>query len=144
MKKMIGITLMLSGISMLTGCVMTNETPLAPNVVRLDTQARGALFTGMAGTATLRRAAELTIARGYSYFRLERALTENVTIDRGYVGNTTVYGTVYGSPGFASYNGIATTTWQHQTMPESNVGVTVVMFHKHAPNAFDAAEVLKQ
>src|SRR5271168_4831813 len=55
-----------------SACVSTQEMPLAPNVVRLDTHASGALFTGQATGATMRRAAELTLQNGYSHFRLEQ------------------------------------------------------------------------
>ena len=56
-----------------TACVSTQELPLAPNVVQLDTHASGALFTGQATTQTMRRAAELTLQNGYTHFRLENA-----------------------------------------------------------------------
>jgi hypothetical protein len=45
----------------LAACVSTQEMQLAPNVVRLDTSAKGALFVGQAGNATLKRAAEETL-----------------------------------------------------------------------------------
>src|SRR5271165_2459145 len=57
----------------LSGCVSTQELPLAPNVVRLDTHASGRLFVGQATSQTMRRAAELTLQNGYSHFRLEDA-----------------------------------------------------------------------
>ena len=44
------------------GCVSTQELPLAPNMVRIDTQARGLLFTGQAVPATMRAAAKATLA----------------------------------------------------------------------------------
>lgn len=53
--------------------VSTQEMPLSPNAVRLDTQASGLLFTGQATGQTMRRAAELTLQNGYSHFRLEQA-----------------------------------------------------------------------
>ena len=59
--------------SALGGCVSTQEMPLAPNVVQLDTHASGALFTGQATGQTMKRAAELTLQNGYTYFRLENA-----------------------------------------------------------------------
>jgi hypothetical protein len=63
----------------LAGCIHTQEMPLAPNVVRLDTQASGLLFTGQASTQTMRRAAELTIQNGYSHFRLDQASVQQGT-----------------------------------------------------------------
>lgn len=41
------------------GCVSTQELPLAPNMVRLDTHASGGLFIGQATGQTMRRAAEV-------------------------------------------------------------------------------------
>jgi hypothetical protein len=42
----------------LAGCLTTQEMPLAPNVVRIDTQAGGWLFTGQTVPATMRAAAK--------------------------------------------------------------------------------------
>ena len=50
-----------------SGCVSTQELPLAPNIVRLDVSPTGA---PLVREATLRRAAELTLENGYSAFRL--------------------------------------------------------------------------
>ena len=55
------------------GCSNTQEMPLAPNMVRLDTQASGLLFTSQATSQTMRRAAELTLQNDYSHFRLDQA-----------------------------------------------------------------------
>jgi hypothetical protein len=57
----------------LTGCIHTQELPLAPNMVRLDTQASGLLFAGQATNQTMRRAAELTLQNGFTHFRFEQA-----------------------------------------------------------------------
>ena len=57
---------------LLSACVQTNEVALAPNAVRLDTQASGLLFAGMAGDQTQSKAAEATLQRGYTRFRLEQ------------------------------------------------------------------------
>jgi hypothetical protein len=70
MRKLIVATIAGLGVS---ACLSTQEMPLAPNEVRLDTHAAGALFTGQATSVTMRRAAELTLQNGYSYFRLEQA-----------------------------------------------------------------------
>ncbi len=50
----------------LSGC-LTTETPLAPNIVRLDTDAP---FSSDAASHTMVRAAQLTLQNGYAYFRL--------------------------------------------------------------------------
>ena len=51
----------------LSGCATTEETPLAPNFVRLDTRAP---FTSELASQTMQRAAELTLRNGYTDFRL--------------------------------------------------------------------------
>jgi len=51
----------------LAGCASIEETEFAPNMVRLDVQPYAPPFVG---EATLRRAAELTLQKGYSAFRL--------------------------------------------------------------------------
>ena len=51
----------------LVGCRSTEEVPLAPNFVRLDTHAP---FASETEGQTMRRAAEVTLANGYSYFQL--------------------------------------------------------------------------
>ena len=53
----------------LTGCISTQEMPLSPNVVRIDTQSRGLLFTGQTVPQTMRAAAKATLDRGYSHFK---------------------------------------------------------------------------
>jgi hypothetical protein len=59
-------SLIASGLA-LVGCAGVQETAFAPNMVRLDVQPYAAPFTG---EALIRRAAELTLQRGYSAFRL--------------------------------------------------------------------------
>ena len=55
----------------LAGCITTQELPLAPNVVRLDTQSKGLLFTGQTVPQTMRAAAQATLNRGYTHFKLK-------------------------------------------------------------------------
>jgi hypothetical protein len=125
------------------GCIHTNEMALAPNVVRLDTQASGLLFTGSAGDQTQRRAAELTLQHGYTHYRLEQAEMGQGERFAGLQtfgnGNATAQGNS------ASYSGTSISTPIYK--PTANVGVTVVMFRANEPGAqgaFDATEVLKQ
>jgi hypothetical protein len=47
---------------LLAGCITTQEMPLAPNVVRIDTQAGGLLFIGQTVPQTMRAAARATLA----------------------------------------------------------------------------------
>lgn len=131
----------------ISGCATTNEMPLAPNVVRLDTQASGSMFADSAGRITLLRAAEATAKRGYTHFRLEQAATsqgqELVGVSTS--GNGSFNGTAYGNNMYGSYNssGFSTPIYART----ANVGVTVVMFRSSeagAKGAWDAAEVIKK
>jgi hypothetical protein len=127
----------------LAGCVHTQELPLAPNVVRLDTQASGLLFAGQAPAATMRRAAELTLQHGYSHFRFEQAsMAQGSELSGVYSsGSASAYGNAYGATAYGS--GVSTPIYR----PTANVGVTVVMFRANEPGAqgaFVAADVLKQ
>ena len=60
-------------IALVVSACATSEMPLTPNVVRLDTQASGLLFVGSAPAITMKKAAETTLGRGYTHFRLEQA-----------------------------------------------------------------------
>ncbi len=123
----------------LAACATTNEMPLAQNMVRLDTQASGLLFTGSAGAITMKRAAEATIRRGYSHFRLEQASTSQGSAVTGVYSNTN---------GWANNGAFgASTTYTPMRTPTAAVGVTVIMFRATEPGArgaFDAADVLKK
>lgn len=105
----------------LSACVSEQVMPLAPNVVRIDTMARGVFAQGRAVPETMTRAARETLARGYTHFRLsDPALGQNA----GFGGNG------------SSNNGMA-----------EAAGVTVTMFHDGEPgakNSFDAKQVLSQ
>jgi hypothetical protein len=57
----------IAGLSV-SACADIEEYPLAPNMVRLDINPPAAPFSR---DAILRRAAELTLANGYSAFRLD-------------------------------------------------------------------------
>jgi hypothetical protein len=125
------------------GCVTTQEMPLAPNVVRLDTRAKGALFVGKAGDVTLQRAAQVTIKNGYEFFRLEQPQIGQGSQLAGVstFGSASIYGSPYGATAFGS--GFSTPIYA----PTSEIGVTVLMFHPNeagAKGAFNAAELLKK
>ncbi len=137
------------------GCIHTQELALAPNVVRLDTQASGWLFTGQATSQTMRRAAELTLQNGYSHFRFEQAeLSQGSQLAGVYgqsqgtasaQGNGMVTGNLYSGSASARYSGTGFATPIYRRT--ANVGVTVIMFHADEPGAkgsFDAAEVLRR
>lgn len=125
------------------GCVSTQEMQLAPNMVRLDTSARGALFVGHAGDVTLQRAAQVTVKNGYQFFRLEQAQMGQGSqlVGVSSFGSASAYGNPYGATAFGS--SFSTPMYA----PTSDIGVTVVMFHPGEPGAkgaFDAAEMLKR
>lgn len=115
----------------IAGCVTTQEMPLAPNAVRLDTQAAGLLFTGQAVPQTMRRAAQATLARGYTHFRLD--------------GVSMQQGQQFGGVIVQSHGNFATA--QSINRPTANAAATVIMYRAGDPGAagaFDAAQVLRQ
>ncbi|MCM0752002.1 hypothetical protein DEA98_14115 [Brucella pseudogrignonensis] len=131
----------------LSACATTNEMPLAANVVRLDTQASGTLFAGSAGRITMKKAAEATLKRGYTHFRLEQATTSQgsqlVSVNSSSSG--TFSANQYGRSTYGGYSGFGSATPVYA--PTANVGVTVIMFRNGeagARGAFDAADVLKK
>jgi hypothetical protein len=100
------------------------KTPLAPNVVRIDTNAGGYLFAGQAVPETMRAAAKATLAAGYTHFRLSNVSS----------GTQTGTACSFGPGGGACL-----------PLVGSQAGVTVTMFRANqagAPGAFDAAQVL--
>jgi hypothetical protein len=117
---------------LVSGCVTTQEVPLAPNVVRIDTQASGFLSVGLTAGVTMRKAAQATINAGYTHFKLQQ-----VQLGQGSQVGALV-GSDYG-------NGLSTVTAIQR--PTASEGVTVVMFHADEPGAqgaFKAADVLQQ
>lgn len=129
MRRLVALRLMLA--VPLGGCITTQEMPLAPNMVRIDTQARGLLFTGQAVPQTMRAAANATLARGYTHFKLVDASMGQGSVMTGAVAT-------YG-------NGIGTVSAINA--PIAGNAVTVVMFHADDPqakDAFDAQQVLAQ
>jgi len=137
----------LFGALFLSGCISTQEMPLAPNIVRIDTQAGGLLFTGQTVPATMRAAAKATLDRGYTHFKFAEAGLSQGSVVTGAVGtsNTSFNGT-YGS-GFASGNSNSFGTASLIRAPTAGAAATVVMFHANEPgaqDAFEAQQVLKQ
>jgi hypothetical protein len=135
------IPTLIATILLVSGCIHTEEMQIAPNVVQLDTQAEGALFVGHAGDVTLQRAAKVTLANGYDYFKFQNT---QMGSDQQFVGVQ--------SFGSASVNGstyAATATGSSFSMPvyarTSEVSATVVMFHageSGAKDAFDARAII--
>lgn len=129
------------------GCIRTQEMPLAPNVVRLDTHASGLLFAGQASAHTMKRAAELTLQNGYSHFRFEQAQVAQGSQLSGVYSSASgnAYGSAVGNTAYVNANASGFSTPIYR--PTADVGVTVVMFRADEPaakGAFDAAEVLKR
>jgi hypothetical protein len=148
---------------MLAGCISTQEMPLAPNAVRIDTQSRGMLFTGQTVPQTMRAAAKATLERGYTHFRFADASMQQGSVVVGTVGSSDTYVTgtsnthmtgMYGG-GFVNANATSfgsanATTFGSSSVvraPTAGAAATVIMFHANEPGAqgaFDAAQVLKQ
>ena len=107
--------------------------------MRIDTNARGALFAGHAGDVTMLKAAEATLQNGYTKFRFAQVGTGQGSqlVGVNSYGSANVYGnSVYGS-------GFSTPVYA----PTSRVSVTVVMLNDGDPgakDAFDAKAVLKK
>jgi hypothetical protein len=131
----------------LAGCVTTQEMPLAPNVVRIDTQASGLLFTGQAVPQTMRSAANATLSRGYSHFKFADAGLQQGSVVTGAIASSNSnYSGTYGG-GYAGGN---VNTFGSATVvraPTASAAVTVVMFHANEPGAqgaFEADQILRQ
>ncbi len=126
---------------------------VAPNVYRLETNAQGLLFVGQSGKETLKRAAELTIQRGYTHFIFADAGYETGSKVAGVIpgrtyGNTTVSGYSYGNTFNATaYGSSYSTPSTVVRAPTEKVSVTVVMLRPGESGfeqAFDAEAVLKE
>lgn len=129
------------------GCISTQELPLAPNVVRLDTQASGLLFTGQTVPQTMRSAAVATLNRGYTHFKFADADLQQGSVVAGVAGTST--GSFAGTYGNGMYSGTANSFGTASVIRKrtASVGVTVIMFHADEPaarDAFLAEDVLKQ
>lgn len=115
----------------LASCISTQEMPIAPNVVRIDTSAKGLLFTGQAVPQTMRAAANATLARGYSHFKFADVVSQQGSEAAGVIATS--------SPS------IATVSVTHANT--ATTGATVIMFHADelgAKDAFNAQEILRQ
>jgi hypothetical protein len=131
----------------LSGCISTQEMPLAPNVVRIDTKTQGLLYTNQTVPATMRSAAKATLDRGYTHFKFQDASMGQGSVVAGAIGsgNTNVNGT-YGG-GFMTANATSFGSSTVVRAPTASAAVTVVMFHANEPGAqgaFQAEQVLKQ
>ena len=127
----------------LAGCISTQEMPLAPNVVRIDTQSSGLLFTGQTVPQTMRAAANATLQRGYSHFKFADAGMNQGSMVTGVVGGSnTNYSGGYRYGNVNSFGSASVVR-----APTAAAAATVIMFHASQPEAqgaFDAAQVLQQ
>lgn len=117
--------------AMLAGCVSTQEMPLAPNSVRIDTRADGMLFTGQVVPKTMTAAARATLARGYTHFTFSDTKLQQSSELAGISGASS------GSFRYTSFD----------RAPTASSAATVIMFHANDPeakNAFNAEDVLRQ
>jgi hypothetical protein len=127
----------------LTACISTQQMPLAPNVVRIDTQASGWLFTGQTVPQTMRAAATATLERGYTHFKFQEAGLQQGSVVTGVVGSSNT--NVTGGNGYANANTFGSASVVHA--PTAGAAVTVIMFHANEPDAkgaFEAEQILKQ
>jgi hypothetical protein len=90
-RRLLGL---IAGALALGGCASIQETPFAPNMVRLDVKPYA---EPSVGEATLRRAAELTLQNGYSAFRLLPIYIQSfddfgVTVVMFHNGDASAYG----------------------------------------------------
>jgi hypothetical protein len=106
--------------------------PLAPNAVRLDAQASGLLFTGKVAPTTMPRAAELSLQKGFTHFRLEQAAMVQGSELAGVYSSASVSG----RRGYLTTSGLATPIYT----PTASVAVTVLMLKADDPRATDALE----
>ena len=125
------------------GCINTQEMPLAPNIVRLDTHASGLLFAGQAAPQTLHSAAELTLQNGYTHFRLEQAnAAQGSQLSSVYSSaSRNAYELAYGNSAYVNANATSVSTPLYR--PTADIGVTVIMFHADEPGAKGAVEAAK-
>lgn len=140
---------------MLGACVSTQITPVAPNVVQINTQAKGLLFRGRATPEMMATAARETLARGYTHFTLNNVssgqgseVIGSNTYSSGQlngISNTNFNGNNDFSNSSYNYNGYSSTGMMRRHT-EAN-SVTVIMYHSNeakGKNAFSAQDVLAQ
>lgn len=128
---------------LLAACVNKTILPLSENSVRINAQAGGLLFKGQAVPTTMRTAAEATLERGYSHFRLMDASLKQGSQYVGTIsdGQATCSGDGYYAQCYGSGSGFAI------NRPVETSEVTVIMYHAHeaaAKGAFDARKILAQ
>lgn len=102
---------------------------------------------GQTTSQTMRKAAEATLVRGYTHFRLDGAELAQGSEYAGtyHTGQANVYGNRIGNTYSATATGFGTSTAIRR--PTARAAATVIMFHANEPGAqgaFEATTVLKQ
>lgn len=128
--------------TVLSACATTSSIDLAPNVVQLDTSASGLISVNNVGETVHREAAQATIERGYTHYRV---IASNSARGRRLTGVTqNVSGmataTRYGNTTYLSGSGFGTATPIYS--PTAEVSIIVEMFNSAVEGSFSAAEVL--
>jgi hypothetical protein len=109
--------------------------PLAPKAVRLDTQASSLLFTSKVASTTMRRAAELSLQKGFTQFRFEQAAMAGLG-----AGGRLLVGQRIGLARLPCHSGLSTPIYT----PTAGVAMVVLMLTADDPratDAFDTAQV---
>jgi hypothetical protein len=105
-----------------------------PNAVRLDIQASSLLFTGKVASTTMRRAAELSLQKGFTQFRFEQAAMAGLG-----AGGRLLVGQRIGPARL-----LATRVCRRPYTSTAGVAMTVLMLTAYDPratDAFDTAQV---
>jgi len=115
----------------LGGCITTQEMPLSPNTVRIDTNAGGWLFTGQTVPQTMRRAATLCLEGGYTHFTVTQPESAQGTVDTGAIASC--------------YRGLCSAS--NTSAPVARAGATVSFWHPNdqvvkSGQAFDCQQML--
>lgn len=130
----------------LVGCIRSTEIALAPNIVRVDTEASGFLSVGKANSEVIKKAAQTTTRRGYSHFLIS---------GHGYGKSVIPIGASHHINGIMVGNRIRNnimSIYDSHTysnvilMPVEHSSVIIVMFKKGdriPQSAFDAMRLLK-
>jgi hypothetical protein len=118
---------------LLAGCISTQEMPVAPNAVRLDTDAKGFLFTGQTVPQTMRRAAQLCLQGGYTHFTLAQVESQQGAVNTGAITSC--------NGGFCTASNVSA--------PVTHAGGTATFWHPNdaavkSGQAFDCNQVLAQ
>lgn len=128
--------------ALLSGCATTSKIDLAPNVVQLDTSATGLISVNNIGDTIHKEAAQATIDRGYTHYRI---IASNSSRGRQLVGmNQNSSGmataTTYGNTTYVSGSGFRTATPIYAQT--ADVSIIVEMFNSAVSDSFSATEIL--